>query len=293
MKVLIIDDVIINIVLVEEILANQNIDTISAEDGETGLLKAQEENVGLILLDINMPDINGYEVCSRLKSMPKTKDISIIFITSNTDNESLRKGFSVGADDYLTKPLDKFEILAKVKVHLNKFKLFNELNDEIHKRKKIEDELKEANDQYVSQNEELIQYIEQLAQTTQRLENSESKLRAIFEYSVDAIFLLKDNQVVDCSKSALSLFDLKDKSDFENRNQINFSPEYQPDGSLSNEKAEKYTNEALHDGSSQFEWVHINSKGKEFVVDTTYTRIIQDDEKSIFAVLRNITHRKR
>ena len=72
----------------------------------------------LILLDIIMPEINGYEVCDALKKNPQTQDIPIIFITAKSDSEDVIKGFSLGGVDYITKPFHPLEVLARVSIHL-------------------------------------------------------------------------------------------------------------------------------------------------------------------------------
>ncbi|MBI3081048.1 MAG: response regulator [candidate division NC10 bacterium] len=86
-----------------------------AEGGEEALAKVAEEVPELILLDINMPGLNGYEVCSRLKGTEATRLIPIIFLTSMSDLEDKLRGIEVGADDFLTKPFRKVELLARAK----------------------------------------------------------------------------------------------------------------------------------------------------------------------------------
>ena len=86
-----------------------------AEGGEEALAKVAEEVPELILLDINMPGLNGYEVCSRLKGTEATRLIPIIFLTSMSDLEDRLRGIEVGADDFLTKPFRKVELLARAK----------------------------------------------------------------------------------------------------------------------------------------------------------------------------------
>ena len=86
-----------------------------AEGGEEALTKVAEEVPELILLDINMPGLNGYEVCSRLKGTEATRLIPIIFLTSMSDLEDRLRGIEVGADDFLTKPFRKVELLARAK----------------------------------------------------------------------------------------------------------------------------------------------------------------------------------
>jgi diguanylate cyclase (GGDEF)-like protein len=89
-----------------------------AMDGESAIEQVQEDAPELILLDVQMPGIDGFETCKRLKESPLTQDIPIIFITASIDLENKVKGLSVGAVDYITKPFQQEEVLARVRVHL-------------------------------------------------------------------------------------------------------------------------------------------------------------------------------
>ena len=111
--ILIVDDSVINLNILENIL--DEYDIIVATDAETALSIMEQEEVNLILLDIVMPDMDGYEVCEKLKDNEKTSRIPIIFITSKTDEDSIEKAYDVGASDYVTKPFKPKELLARVK----------------------------------------------------------------------------------------------------------------------------------------------------------------------------------
>lgn len=89
-----------------------------AKNGESALKKAQEELPELILLDVMMPGIDGFETCSRLKANPKTKEIPVIFMTALSDVVDKVKGLKLGAVDYITKPIQHEEVLARINVHL-------------------------------------------------------------------------------------------------------------------------------------------------------------------------------
>jgi len=104
-----------------------------AEGGEEALAKVAEEVPELILLDINMPGLNGYEVCSRLKGTEATRLIPIIFLTSMSDLEDRLRGIEVGADDFLTKPFRKVELLARAKSLLR----FKRLNDRLENAENV------------------------------------------------------------------------------------------------------------------------------------------------------------
>lgn len=115
--VLIIDDTEANINTLIELL-DDTYDLLAATDGLDGIELAQEEEVDLILLDIMMPGIDGFEVCKRLKSSRATQDIPVIFITANSDENSIEKAYDAGGIDYITKPFKIREVLSRVNTHL-------------------------------------------------------------------------------------------------------------------------------------------------------------------------------
>ena len=117
-SILVIDDAETNLDMLVETLA-EDYDLFAALDGERGLQIAQESCPDLILLDIIMPGIDGYQVCAFLKSNPITRDIPVIFLTALTEIASKAKGFELGAVDYITKPFDTVEVKARVRTHLS------------------------------------------------------------------------------------------------------------------------------------------------------------------------------
>jgi putative two-component system response regulator len=115
--ILIVDDTELNIENLIEILEDKY-DLLAAIDGESALEIAQEEQLDLILLDIMMPGIDGFEVCIRLKENLNTKDIPVIFITAKTDDDSIERAYEVGGVDYITKPFRSREVLSRIANHL-------------------------------------------------------------------------------------------------------------------------------------------------------------------------------
>ena len=100
-----------------ELLGDQY-DMLGATNGEDALEMVAEEKVDLILLDIMMPDMDGYEVCQRLKASEKSAGIPVIFITAKTDEDSIEKAYEVGGVDYITKPFRSREVLSRISNHL-------------------------------------------------------------------------------------------------------------------------------------------------------------------------------
>ena len=116
-KVLVIDDSIVTRTLIGDIL--RGICTLDfQENGVNGIAAARDFAPGLILLDIHLPDIDGYRVCRTLKQEEATRDIPIVFITSMGSEQERVKGFEAGAEDYVVKPFYPGELLARVKAHL-------------------------------------------------------------------------------------------------------------------------------------------------------------------------------
>ncbi|MDM8560446.1 hybrid sensor histidine kinase/response regulator [Candidatus Parabeggiatoa sp. HSG14] len=124
---LIVDDNPDNISVLFNYLKRTGFKILIAQNGERGIEKAEYGQPGLILLDIMMPKMDGFEACRILKSKKNTKDIPIIFMTARTDSIDKVKGFKLGAADYIIKPFQHEEVLARVNAHLNLYKLQQQL----------------------------------------------------------------------------------------------------------------------------------------------------------------------
>ena len=114
-KILIVDDAMDTVELLRKRFRSEGYDTAEAYNGEEGLMKVTEYNPDLIILDVMMPKIDGYEVCQRLKSDDNTKFIPILMLTAKGEVEHKVKGLNIGADDYLAKPFDYKELSARIR----------------------------------------------------------------------------------------------------------------------------------------------------------------------------------
>lgn len=123
--ILIVDDSTSNLDILIELL--HDYDVIDTTNGKDAIEIANKEKIDLILLDIMMPNMDGYEVCEKLKSNEKTKNIPIIFITGKSDEESIEKAYKLGGSDYVTKPFLPLELKAKIKKELKIQDMMNEL----------------------------------------------------------------------------------------------------------------------------------------------------------------------
>ncbi len=112
-SVLIVDDVPANLQLLVDSLSGSGFDVFVAKSGESALEQLGHSTPDIILLDVKMPGIDGFETCRRLKAADQTRDIPVIFMTALTDTVEKVKGFEAGAVDYVTKPIEHQEMLAR------------------------------------------------------------------------------------------------------------------------------------------------------------------------------------
>jgi two-component system, sensor histidine kinase and response regulator len=132
-RVLVVDDVSKNLQVVGTMLRNEGYHVMPATSGPQAIERAHAQPPDLILLDLMMPEMDGLEVCQRLKAEPLTRQIPVIFLTASNEMEHLMKGFEAGAVDYITKPFNAPELLARVRTHLelkHARQRLRELNDE-------------------------------------------------------------------------------------------------------------------------------------------------------------------
>lgn len=114
-KILVIDDAEPNLRLLHALLTGAGYEVVTAANGTAGLAAASRENPDLVLLDIMMPDLTGFEVCQRLRAAPATRRTPIVFLTALHELEDHMHAVDVGGDDILTKPINKLELLLRVK----------------------------------------------------------------------------------------------------------------------------------------------------------------------------------
>lgn len=126
-RILVVDDTIANLQVITALLGTAGYKVSGAADGKTALMICTNNPPELILLDIRMPEMDGYEVCRLLKLNEKTRDIPVIFISALDEIEDKVKGFDVGAVDYITKPFQESEVLARVSSHVSLFRMRQEI----------------------------------------------------------------------------------------------------------------------------------------------------------------------
>ncbi|MDJ0571134.1 MAG: diguanylate cyclase, partial [Pleurocapsa sp. MO_192.B19] len=147
--ILIVDDTTNNLQLLAEYLDNANYETLIAINGTRAISIARKVQPDLILLDVMMPQVDGFDVCRHLKSDPLTKDIPIIFMTALTETQHKTKGLKLGAVDYITKPFEEEELLARIRTHLSLNHLYQNSLKEAQRRKlmlEISDRIRQSLD---------------------------------------------------------------------------------------------------------------------------------------------------
>jgi two-component system NtrC family sensor kinase len=161
--ILVIDDSPTNLQVLHATLVNAGYEVIVEMDGNSGIEQVKNNPPDLILLDVMMPGIDGFETCQKLQANPSTKEIPIIFITALSDSVEKVKGLSLGAVDYITKPFNQKEVIARIKLHLKMRQLNLELDEQ---KQQLEQRVKERN-------AELYQALEELKKTQLQLVQSE------------------------------------------------------------------------------------------------------------------------
>ncbi len=206
-EVVVVDDSLESLQLLTDILTHQGYKVRPTTNGRFALLSIEKKRPDLIVLDVNMPDMNGYEVCSRLKSNKHTKHIPVLFISAHNETQEKVKGFELGAVDFITKPFEPEEVSVRVKTHLHlrdlneklehqvylRTKELEEINNklqlEIEERKQTEKELlcnrkelknqieefQNLNEVHLVQNKELKKTLEELRKTNKQLVGARSK----------------------------------------------------------------------------------------------------------------------
>ena len=171
-KILIVDDIPANLAVAVDYLEEQGFQVMVAQDGEEGVERALLVQPDLILLDVMMPGTNGFDTCRRLKTMERTRSIPVIFMTALADVTDKVTAFDVGGVDYVTKPFQVEELLARITTHLR---------------------LCAAQKQLLAQNEEL--------------NASEIRYRRLFETAKDGILLLdlESGKIIDVNLSVIKM----------------------------------------------------------------------------------------
>ena len=142
--ILVVDDTTVNLKLLSSVLSDRGYHVRAASSGARALASAKAKVPDLVLLDVNMPEMDGYEVCRRLKSDPDTMEAAVLFLSAMNDTEDKVRGFEAGGVDYITKPFQREELLARVETHLFMRHLQRDMLREMDERRKAETILQQS-----------------------------------------------------------------------------------------------------------------------------------------------------
>jgi len=184
-KILLVEDTKSIIDLINTTLSQRGYQVAVALNGKEALPIAQKWMPGLILMDILMPEMDGYETCRLIKENPQTRHIPIIFLSALTKTFDKVKAFQLGGVDYISKPIETDELLARVKTHLTISRLQNELKEA---NEKLEEKVKQRTAELGETNTQLVASISELFEKTEQLIESEERYRYITESVTDYIY---------------------------------------------------------------------------------------------------------
>ena len=178
-KILVVDDNEKNIQVLGNCLRDANYKLGFAMDGIQALTLLQEsDDYDLILLDVGMPVMDGFETCKAIREIDRLKETPIIFITAFNDQESVVKGFELGAQDYITKPFNQKELLARVKTHLELKNVKDHLKDV---NRWLEEKVEERTDALYQANKQLEKQANDVLEAYLKLENANNELQSLDE----------------------------------------------------------------------------------------------------------------
>jgi PAS domain S-box-containing protein len=222
----------------------------------------------LILLDVEMPEMDGFETIKKLKADPRYKDIPVIFLTAKSDEESERKGFSLGAVDYIAKPFSGPLLQKRIS------------NQILYMR--VQDAVKDYSNDLEVMMEEV---------TKVKTEGKE-RLQIMLDSMPFACRLVgRDYKFIDCNQAALDLVGADSKDDYEEKI-AQIIPEFQPCGRRSEVMKMEYLNTAFDQGHVKFEWMYQTLDGKEFPVEVTMVRVIFEKEYIVALYARDLREQK-
>lgn len=271
-RILIVDDTPDNLRLLAGILEEQGYDVRPASSGARALAAVQAERPDLILLDIKMPEMSGYDVCKHVKADECTRNIPIIFISALQDMPEKVKGFALGGVDYITKPFQAEEVLARVETHLNLHQLRNQLEELVQAR-----------------TAELQREIIERTQVQEALQKSERQYRLLVENVTDGISIIQENMLVFVNQTLASMFGYTPE-------QLVGKPSVELFGKNYHRQVEKMTAQ-IETITPESSWLSlefaVNTGDRELWIEGHQSTIVWEGKSAILMTVRDITERKR
>lgn len=256
--VLVVDDIANNINIVVNILIKNRINVVIAQSGKDALKYLENKLPDLILLDIMMPGMSGFEVCKIIKSKTNTKEIPIIFLTAKTEKNDIAEAFRIGGSDYISKPFFEEELIARVRTQLDLLSSKRNMLKQLNQRKKIQD----------------------------KLQKNKEKLKVVIDSIPDLIFYKDANsKYTGCNKAYTNFLGLN-YEEIINKTDFDLYPEKEAKIFIDSDKKIISNNDEI-----QFqEWIN-NYKGKKVFLDTKKTALKnkKDVAYGIVGISRDIT----
>ncbi len=264
LKILIVDDLQVNLVLMEHLLKGADREIYTADNGAEAVEIFSKHDFSLVILDIQMPDMDGYQIAKAIKELDQGRDIPIIFITAIfQDQEYVKKGYAVGAVDYLFRPIDAHLLRSKVDVFLELYSQRLQLEHEIAERKKTEEALKLA----------------------------ESRYRNIFERAVEGIFRAKmDGTIVEANPACVDILG------YASAEELSSIPRLAAEMMIQPNERERYLSGMEAEGFVSHYEYQARRKSGDVVWLSESSRLIrgeEGEERFIEGVLLDVTERKK
>jgi PAS domain S-box-containing protein len=268
-NILVVDDNPENLRLLIKILNGIGYKVRPATNGQRALDAIDKEPPDLIVLDIMMPNMNGYEVCEHLKANVQTRHIPVIFISVLGESFDKVKAFSVGGIDYITKPFQEPEVQARVKIHLNLLELQKRLQQ---------------------QNHQLQLEVAERKQVEEALRKSEKNYKTIFNSANDAILILdiETGDILDANEKMCQMYGYTR----EKAKQLNVETLSAGVSPYTQKDAMAWIQKALQE-PQRFEWSAKNSMGQPFWVEVSLKAIVLNSRPRLLAMVHNISKRKQ
>lgn len=312
-SILIVDDDPANLGVISASLEDHGFRMLVARDGASGLQKARYARPGLILLDVLMPEMNGFEICNRLKEDKSTRDIPVIFMTALTATKDKVKGFEAGGVDFITKPFQEDEVLARVRTHLSlrmmqrKLKKNNDrLVAEIAERRQAEDNVRKLNEELEKRVEErtadlkatnllLSKEIEGRKVAERMVRESEERYRSLAKHVADGIMLVQGSKLLFANDALLLMFGYSKENELIGKNVFDlisaeFRESYQK--IIKQFEAIDSSNQDYSKTMEIFQGVCISKEGRKFWVEGHNTPIKWYGKSGLLCTIRDINERK-
>lgn len=270
-EILIVDDLKTTLDFFRLILEETGYKVTTFDNGKDALNYLKTHTPDIILLDVVLPDIDGYKVCRLIKTNEKLKDIPVIFISALKKEEDKVKGYDAGGIDFISKPYYKGEILAKI--------------NNILTLKRLQSSMEDSNNQLKLENKKNKENFD-------IIEFNEKKYHALFENANEAIFFMDEEAFIECNNRTLDLFGFDSKEEIIGHYPWELSPKYQPDGKESKEKAKEVIEAALNGIPQRFYWLHTNKKGELIDCEVSLNKLELNNKTYIQALVYDVTKQK-